>query len=203
MQLEGYEKLILFRNFRSAMKTSMASSFDPEHMSMLHEKLCKGLEHRDKELKSGELKVAEGAAGLLGIEANKFAPHIMASTDKGHVADRAAYVLTRIENMKPFHSLNSFVGKLYSHNLAQTAGLKIDWQNMDRESLSSAIESAKNGDKGALVEQIKSNLVPMLDTTKKESVADRIGSGLQDRLAEFRSQRKEEPAIQSHTRMKM
>lgn len=189
MQLETFEKLILHRNFRSALQGNLASTFDPDHMQLIHQKLCDGLGHRDGELKSGEFRVAEGAARLLGTEANKMAPHLMASSDKHLVAERAAYVMGRIEAMQPFHSLNSMVGKLYSHNLAQTAGFKIDWPNMDKETLSSAVESAKKGDSQKLVQQIEAHLKPMFEPDKKTGVATRIGSDFESRVAEFKAQR--------------
>lgn len=197
MELETYEKLILHRNFRSTLKGNLASSFDPDHMKLIHENLCRGLEHRDAELRSGELRVAEGGARLLGTEANNMAPHLMASMDKHHVAQRTAYVMSRIENMQPFHSFNSMVGKLYSHNLAQTAGFNIDWPSMDKADLAKAIEAAKQGKPEGLVKQIESNLHPMYEPEKKTSVVDKIGSDFKDRVAEFKSQRVEDVAPQS------
>lgn len=201
-QLETYEKLILHRNFRSALQGNLASSFDPEHMQIIHQKLCDGLDHRDPVLKSGEFRVAEGAARLLGAEANKMAENLMMSSDKRYVAEKTAYVMGRIETMQPFHSMNSLVGKLYSNNLAQTAGFKIDWPNMDKDSLSTAIEAAKNGDNQKLVQQIELNLKPMVEPKMSAGVAARIGNDFSERVAEFRSQREPEVA-NSGTKMRM
>lgn len=196
MQLETFEKLILYHNFRSALQGGLASTFDPDHMQLIHQKLCDGLGHRDGELKSGEFRVAANAARLLGMEANKMAPQLMASNDKHLVAERAAYVMGRIESMQTFHSLNSMVGKLYSHNLAQTAGFNIDWPNMDKEVLSSAVESAKKGDNQKLVQQIEANLKPMFDPEAKAGVAIRFGSDFKERVAEFKAQREPEAPAQ-------
>lgn len=201
-KLETFEKLILHRNFRSALQGSLASTFDPEHLQTIHQKLCDGLESRDRHLKSGEFRVAEGAARLLGSEVNKMAPQLMTSTDKHFVAERAAYVMGRVETMQPFHTLNSLVGKLYSNNLAQTAGFKIDWPNMDKDSLTAAIDAAKNGDNQKLVQQIESNLKPMVEPKMSASVGARIGNDFGDRVAEFRAQREPE-VTNSGTKMRI
>lgn len=174
IEIEVYEKLILYRNFRSVLKDSIASSFDLEHMKLIHQKLCRGLGHKDDLFKSGEIRVSKGAANLLNFEVSKMAPHLMASIDKHFLAKRAAYVMARIENMQPFHSLNSMVGKLYSHNLTQTAGFKIDWPNMDKERLSMALDSAKQGKAENLVKQIEFNLSPMYEHKKNAIMADRV-----------------------------
>lgn len=201
-QLETYEKLILHRNFRSALQGNIASTFDPEHMQIIHQKLCDGLDHRDRDLKSGEFRINEGAARLLGVEANKMAEHLMMSGDKRFVAEKAAYVMGRIETMQPFHSMNSLVGKLYSNNLVQTAGFKIDWPNVDKDSFSSAIEAAKNGDNQKLVQQIELNLKSMVEPKMSSGVANRIGSDFSERVAEFRSQREPE-VTNSGAKMRM
>jgi fido (protein-threonine AMPylation protein) len=197
IELETYEKLILHRNFRLILKASLSSSFDNNHMQMIHENLCRGLEHRDAEFKSGEIRAAVSGTKLLGAEVNNIASHLMVSIDKHHVAERTAYVMLRIENMQPFHSFNSMVGKLYSHNLAQTAGFNINWPGMDKTDLEKAIESAKQGNQQGLVKQIESNLHPMYEPEKKTNIVDKMGSNFKDRVADFKSQRAEEVAAKS------
>ncbi|WP_045861644.1 hypothetical protein [Teredinibacter purpureus] len=183
-QLETFEKLILHRNFRAALKGG-ESSFSPEHLASIHQDLCKGLEHQDKTLKSGELRVAAGAVSLLGSESNKIALNMMGSSDKGHISQRAAYAMQRIEQLQPFHSFNSLVGKLYSHNLAQTAGFRIDWPSIDKSSLKASLEESKDGNSGNLAKLIEANLKPMFDMESSVKVKDRLDSGFADRATSF------------------
>lgn len=184
-EFQTSEKLILFRNFRAALKDGMESSFSPEHLKSIHENLCRGLENRDSQLKSGELRVASSAVNLLGDESQKIALNMMASNDKRHIAERAAYAMSRIDQLKPFHSLNSMVGKLYSHNLAQTAGFKIDWPKIDGAELKDSLAEAKEGNKSKLASLIESNLKPMFEIEQSAKVKDRIDSGFSERATSF------------------
>ncbi|MFA0809545.1 hypothetical protein [Microbulbifer epialgicus] len=197
MALETFEKLILHRNFRSALGDNLTSTFNSDHLQHIHQKLCNGLDHLEDKLKSGELRVDMGALRLLGAELNKIAPNMMASNDKQFVAERTAYVMSRVESIRPFHSLNSMVAKLFSHNLAQTAGFNIDWPSMDKDGLSSAVKSAKNGDKQLLTRYIEAHLKPMIETRAKAGVVNQIGDDFSQRVAEFKAQRAPESEVKS------
>lgn len=183
-QLETFEKLILHRNFRAALKGG-ESSFSPEHLAKIHQDLCKGLDHQDKTLKSGELRVAAGAVSLFASESNKIGLNIMGSSDKAHISRRAAYAMQRIEQLQPFHSLNSLVGKLYSHNLAQAAGFRIDWPSIDKSSMKATLEEFKDGNIGNLAKIIEANLKPMFDMDSSVKVKDRLGAGFVERATSF------------------
>jgi len=186
------DKLILARNYRSNLNQNLASSFNADHLEMIHRQLCTGLEHRDKKLKSGELRADRKAVGMLSKELEKMTPHIMASTSEEFISKKVAYVMSRVENIKPFHTLNNMVAKLFAHNLAQTAGFNIEWQKFHKDALKESVELAKKGDYSGLSEQIKDKLTSMYKPKLTSSVGTKIDPDFADRARQFQSDREKD-----------
>jgi len=172
MGLGQFEKITLLRNFRTALTEQISSRFDQSHLSDLHSKLCEGLESRDAQFRSGEIKADPTSLKRFSLEVNRIAENMIGSASKKYVAENAAKVLTAIENIKPFHTLNSMVAKLYTNNLAQTSGLKIDWSKIEREQLKAAIDEARGGNKEALSITILENLKPMYEPKSSAKVSN-------------------------------